>query len=416
MKYFFILGHQPELSLAEIKSVLHPLTDFRIEFISPDFCLVQTEKKINLTSIQNILGGTIKTGEIITEFKENQISKNLFSSLFSRVFSSLDNDSKINFGFSLYGSGKEISKLQFWEKRIKSWSLDFKKNLQKQGLSARWVSSKERFLSSVILQKNKILEKGFEVVFLFNSQGKVWGGRTISCQNFRTYEIFDFKRPARNIKRGMIPLRLAKIMINLADIKKDFSQVILDPFCGFGTILQEAAFLGYSNLIGSDQDLEAVQGTKDNLDWMQSQGFIFKSNVFQADVRNLSQKIKPKSIDFIISEPYLGPLKINNWAKEVKEISSLYLAAFQEFFHILKPRGRICIIFPVFKKNQKAHFLPILKEIKNLGYDLVSLDNSSQRGSLIYSRPSQTVQREIFLWTQSSRFSPLKTVQKRDVK
>lgn len=400
MKYFFILGHQPELSLAEIKSVLRPLTDFRIEFVSSDFCLVQTEKKVSLTSIQNILGGTIKTGEIITEFKDNQISKNLFFSLLSRIFSSLDTSSKINFGFSLYDSEKKSSKLQFWEKKIKSWSLDFKKNLQKQGFSARWVSSKERFLSSVILRKNKILEKGFEVVFLFNSQGKAWAGRTISCQNFRTYEIFDFKRPARDIKRGMIPLRLAKIMINLVDIKKDFSQVILDPFCGFGTILQEAAFLGYSHLIGSDQDSEAVQGTRDNLAWMQSQGFNFKSNVFRADVRGLSQKIKPKSIDLIVSEPYLGPLKINNWSKEIKEISKLYLAAFQEFRHILKFPGRICIIFPVFKKNQKAHFLPILKEIKDLGYSIISLDNSNQRGSLIYSRPRQTVQREIFLWTQ----------------
>ncbi|MCF7906705.1 hypothetical protein K9K85_00245 [Patescibacteria group bacterium] len=409
MKYFFILGHQPDLSLTEIKSVLRPLTDFQIEFISREFCLIQTEKKLDLSSIQSILGGTIKAGRIISSFKEDQISKKLFFSLIPRA-SFLDKSSRINFGFSFYGLQPKSSKLNFFEKQIRSWSLKLKKEFQGQGFSARWVSSQERFLSSVILKKNKILEKGFEIVFLFNSQGQAWAGQTISCQNFRAYEIFDFKRPARDIKKGMIPLRLAKIMINLADIKKDFSQIIFDPFCGFGTILQEAAFLGYSSLMGSDQDSKAVQGTKDNLKWMRSQGFKFESTVFQADVRDLSQKMKPGIIDLIVSEPYLGPLKINNWAKEVKEISKLYLAAFQEFYGILKPQGRICIIFPVFKKNQESHFLPILKQIKDLGYKIISLDNfnrgefsnkeNNQRGSLIYSRPRQTVQREIFIFSK----------------
>jgi tRNA G10 N-methylase Trm11 len=409
MKYFFILGHQPELSLAEIKSVLRPLTDFQTEFISSEFYLIRTEKKLDLISIQSTLGGTIKVGKIISGFKENQISEKLFFSLISRA-SFLGKSSRVNFGFSFYGLQSKSSKLNFLEKQIKFWSLKLKKEFQGQGFSARWVSSQERFLSSVILKKNKILEKGFEIVFLFSSQGQVWAGQTISCQDFRAYEIFDFKRPYRDIKKGMIPLRLAKIMINLVDIKKDFSQIIFDPFCGFGTILQEAAFLGYSSLIGSDQDAKAVQGTKANLKWMCNQGFNFKSTVFQADVHDLSQKMKPEIIDLIVSEPYLGPLKINNWPKEAKEISKLYLAAFQEFYSILKPQGRICIIFPVFKKNQKTHFLPILKQIKELGYKIIFLDNfnrdkfsnqkNNQRGSLIYARPRQSVQREIFIFSK----------------
>jgi len=50
--------------------------------------------------------------------------------------------------------------------------------------------------------------------------------QTLTCQDFRAYEIRDFKRPVRDIKRGMIPLRLAKIMLNLADEGK----IILKSF------------------------------------------------------------------------------------------------------------------------------------------------------------------------------------------
>jgi len=398
MKYFFALGHQPKLSLTEIKSVLSPLTNFVIKNTSFEVCIIETKEKIDLNLMQKRLGGTIKIGKIIKESKGSKISFPTLLSVVDKICSNLNN-SKIYFGFSLYNLRPKLLNFGIFMRQMNLLAPKLKNKLKIQGLSSRWVSSKKRILSSVIIRRNKLLKNGFELVFLFDS-GKVFWGQTLSCQDFRAYEIRDFKRPVRDIERGMIPLRLAKIMLNLADKKKDNSQVILDPFCGFGTILQEAAELGYFNLIGSDDDKKVVDGTKENLEWFAALGAKFQANIFQSDVRKISQKIEHSSVDLIVTEPYLGPLKIKDWQSEVRKISNLYIASFKEFEKILKIQGRICIIFPAFLSSHRdLHFLPILEELKRMGWEIQPFADGTQRGSIIYSRSDQFVHREIFIFT-----------------
>ena len=398
MKYFFALGHQPKLSLAEIKSVLSPLTDFVIKNVSYEICIIETKEKIDLNLMQKKLGGTIKIGEIIKESEGNKILFLELLDVTNKIYSNLNN-SKIHFGFSLYNLGTSPSDFSVFMRQINFLALKLKNKLKSQGISSRWVSSKKRILSSVIVRRNKILSNGFEIVFLIDS-GKIFWGKTFSCQDFRAYEIRDFKRPVRDIERGMIPLRLAKIMLNLADKEKNYSQVIIDPFCGFGTILQEAAQLGYTHLIGSDNDNKAVDGTKENLKWFAGFGSKFKANIFQSDVRKISQKIENFSVDLIVTEPYLGPLKIKDWQSEVRKISDLYIASFREFRKILKSKGRICIIFPAFlDSNKDLHFLPILEELKRIGWEIQPFNDGIKRGSIVYSRSDQFIHREIFIFT-----------------
>jgi len=398
MKYFFALGHQPKLSLAEIKSVLSSLTDFVVKSISSEICIIEIKEKIDLNLIQKRLGGTIKIGKII---QESEGSKILFSTILdtvNKIYSNLNN-SKVYFGFSLYNLTTKSLDFNIFTRQVKFLALKLKNKLKSQGFSSRWVSSKKRILSSVIIKRNKVLENGFEIVLLIDFK-KIFLAQTLTCQDFRAYEIRDFKRPVRDIKRGMIPLRLAKIMLNLADEGKNHSQIILDPFCGLGTILQEAAGLGYSYLIGSDNDKKAVDGTKENLKWFTYLNSKFQANIFQIDVKKISQKIEPFSIDLIVTEPYLGPLKIRDWQLEVKKISELYSLSFKEFKKILKPNGRICIIFPAFlDSNRNLHFLPILEKLRKMDWRIKPFTNGTKRGSIVYSRPDQFVYREIFIFT-----------------
>jgi len=58
--------------------------------------------------------------------------------------------------------------------------------------------------------------------------------------------------------------KLALSLINLSCVKKE--QILLDPFCGAGSILIEAALLGIET-IGCDIFKKHVQGTKANLKW-----------------------------------------------------------------------------------------------------------------------------------------------------
>jgi len=110
MKYFFALGHQPKLSLAEIKSVLSSLTDFVVKSISSEICIIEIKEKIDLNLIQKRLGGTIKIGKII---QESEGSKILFSTILdtvNKIYSNLNN-SKVYFGFSLYNLTTKILRL-----------------------------------------------------------------------------------------------------------------------------------------------------------------------------------------------------------------------------------------------------------------------------------------------------------------
>ena len=80
-------------------------------------------------------------------------------------------------------------------------------------------------------------------------------------QDIESYTKRDRERPKRDAKVGMLPPKLAQIIINLAagqlpeeklqnicDIplgepipRRLLGQTVLDPFCGTGVILQEAS-------------------------------------------------------------------------------------------------------------------------------------------------------------------------------
>ena len=58
MQYFFQLGHEPEISAAELAAVFsQPL-----KIINNQYALLETTAELNATKLINQLGGTIKIG------------------------------------------------------------------------------------------------------------------------------------------------------------------------------------------------------------------------------------------------------------------------------------------------------------------------------------------------------------------
>lgn len=213
---------------------------------------------------------------------------------------------------------------------------------------------------------------------------------------------------------GLMPPKLAKIMLNLA--RADKHDTLLDPFCGFATILEEAMLWGYKNLIGSDINAETLAGAKENLEWLVKNYQLptTKYQLTECDARRLSQKFSPHSIDAIITEPYLGPPLRGKETPEkiqkiIKELSNLYLTSFREFKKIIKPSGRVVILFPVFHTEKQNFFLPILDEIKKIGFNVAdplpkdfkkyNFIKITPRNSILYFRPDQLVWREIFIFS-----------------
>jgi len=325
-----------------------------------------------------------------------------------------DAGKKTFFGFSFYELAEGISPRRFTEK-VKGLGMAVKEQLKEAGRSARLVVMKEgNALSSVVVKKNKLLSQGAEVVIFLTERG-IYLGRTERVQEFEEYGFRDFGRPSRDIISGTMPPKLAKMMINLAGI--GFDGTLLDPFCGSGTVLGEAGLMGYGNMIGADISAKAIEDTKRNMEWMGKnfQFSITNFQLFNTDIKKLVDKLAPSSVDAIVTEPYLGPPQKSNagrgeMERVAKDLSKLYLETFRVFKAILKPQARVVVIFPAFhpQGEEWVIYLPILEEIKSLGFSLVNplpealkSDQEirmTERGSIIFSRPDQRVLREIFVW------------------
>jgi tRNA G10 N-methylase Trm11 len=391
MKYYFILGKNPLLSKAEIEAVLEfKKTNFKVLEFFEQVLIIETKKLLDIDWLNNRLGGTIKIGQLLGEINQLEEIQDSFFDWFKF------GENKVFFGFSLYQLHKQnnLSKAQ---KKLLVIAMEIKRILREEkNINSRWVASKEPQLSAVIVKKNKLLKYGSDICFFLN-QDKILVGQTLAVQLFEEFGARDYARPGRDDVSGMLPPKLAKIMVNLAQAKE--TDMILDPFCGSGTILQEATLMNYENLIGFDKSDRAVNDTKNNLSWLAEkyQLDLSKIEIEQSDVNNLSNKFKPKTIDHIITEPYLGPpLKGNEGDKQIdliiEELENIYLQAFANFKEILKMKGKAIIVFPIFKIRNNYKKLVILNEIEELGFKILNKED------LIYSRPKQFVWREIIIF------------------
>jgi len=454
MQYFFILGNNPTLSLAEISAVFG-LDKIQGYLAAPDVFILETGQEISPAELIKKLGGTIKIGLIMAGSEPNK------EALLKQAISLIDKQEKpgkFKFGLSYYGCKKmKLHRQKSVASYVGAWSetphrkpyghytfiprqesrafwcgvnlkpigMAIKKYLQGQKISCRFVTSKEKTLSSVVVEQNKLTSRGIEIV-LIEEDGKILIGKTLAVQPFKELSFRDYGRPRRDDYSGMLPPKLAQIMINLAtpavgtqDVgTQDFvfpqkNFVILDPFCGSGTILTEAVLMGYKNLIGSDISQKAVEDTKKNMTWVKNK---FGIDIRQSsiDIRNLSatelsRVIKPQSIDAIITEPYLGPPRGKIDIKKIaQELEQLYTKSLSEFNKILKPGGRIVMIWPVFRISHIAqHITPNINGFKIINPIPESLRQNkaiilTDRNTIIYGREQQKVWREIVILEKES--------------
>ncbi len=202
----------------------------------------------------------------------------------------------------------------------------------------------------------------------------------------------------------MLPPKLARVLLNLAEI--DFDKKILDPFCGSGTILAEAAVMGFKNLYGADRSTKAIESSRENLEWIMNQYGLKNINLrlYNEKVENLSKKFKTRSFDGIITEPYLGPPLHGNESQaflrtEVQNLQKLYIRAFQNFSRVLKPGAAVVFLIPKFFVNNSRIKPRVSSEIKKTGFLRKPFFNDQD--CIIYHRPGQYLAREIHRFTKT---------------
>lgn len=388
-QYAFILGRSPALSAGELANVF---SDKKAVLTTAETVILELGD-IKPVETMRRLGGTVKLGEVLVKTTEQNLAEEILKIL--KVFAPAEG--KLVFGLSQYGLNQP------------KLGAVIKKQLKAKGVKARWAISKNPKLSSADVFLNKLLGKGVELLIIKKKED-IFIAKTLAVQDFEKYSQRDYGRPARDMRSGMLPPKVAKMMINLAQSPLD--GCLIDPFCGSGTILQEALLLGYQDVWGSDVSKKAVQDARANLKWLAEKSGLpdnYGLRVKQISVEKLADYFEENYFDAMVTEPYLGPplrgRETENEIKSIiKELSELYLKFFIQAKFVLKSEGKIVIIFPVFILQNKKLFLPILEQIEKIGFKIKSPLPSewgfkiSDRNSLIYFRPDQRVQREILIF------------------
>ena len=417
--YCFALGNNHSLCKVEIINVLYQKEiDFEILEASQETLIISTRIDLEQAVSINDFGSTAK---LIKIFHSGDLYDFHSSpeTILGKYLLPLEITDHIQNGLSIYGSGckyKDLNKTFGLAPTIIS---EVKKYLSQSNIRCGFLPITERIIPTANIDNNKILSKGYELIVAVG-KNTIYIGKTISIQDYKNYSFRDYERPARDSHSGMTPPKLAKMMINLA--RKTTDEHLLDPFCGSGTFLMEMLLLGYKHITGSDLESKAVADTQTNTDWvLQNYPQIDKNSeigIFQCDAKKISQKIAKKSIDAIVTEPYLGSPKAIHFnqhqiSQEIKRLEPLYTDSFKEFSSILSKFGTIVIIFPVFKYKDNFYYLEIIEKLKQIGFeqknylpDKFQKDqeklrlNLTGRGTIVYYRPDQTVSREIILFTK----------------
>ncbi len=394
MKYFLILGSNPSISLGEFYSYFSKKgIDFSLEPINKEIAFFETDHSFDPLGLIKRLGGIIKIGVVEKEVKSLKAGD--FVEILKEKNAKIEH--KIKFGFSLYG------KDHFPFNRL---SMQIKNILKNENISSRWVTSKEKNLSSVVVEQNGLLKKGIEYL-LVKHEEKYLLGHTLCVQDFKGLSRRDYGRPERDDVSGMLPPKLAQIMINISGVFQD--DLLLDPFCGSGTVLSEAALMGVKNLYGSDLSSKAVSDTEANLRWIKKNNNIdFNLEIKKADASKLSTEFVGPKINFVVTEPYLGPQRgYHHIQKTVNELELMYSKTIKELSKITTKRATVVMVWPIFvsrEGDKRKIFLDNINtfdfKIKNilpkhfLDFKFIS---QTRRGGLVYGRPGQKVWREIVL-------------------
>ncbi len=398
MRYFFVLGRNPALSIAEILSLVPKgtITGYSNEIVT------LSQEGSDPPFLR--LGGTIKAGIV----QEGVYAQKDLEAVCESLLYTQEPEFRTHVGFSVYAG--EDGAVTMTPEAVHAMSMSLKRRITGKGERLRVVTSRERTLSSVVVAKNHLLDRGVEIVFIGTKQGFLIGCTTW-VQAFEDQSNRDFGRPARGMEVGMLPVQLARIMINLSGVAPN--ETLLDPFCGFGTVLTEAIAMGHHRVIGADKEVKMVDATEKNLSWLT--GSTDKSyeirevQFITSPVEQLSRHVRPRSVEGIVTEPYLGPTRgMMDYESVIKELAQLYSAAFEQFSIVLKPGGRVVFIFPAFKtghalKKTSEH---VLSEIKKMGFRAVPLlpeamaksYNLKNRTSIVYARSDQKIVREILVF------------------
>lgn len=384
--YITVLGRQPALGIAELEQLygaanVRWFSDATATVMGDDFDF-------------NRLGGSQKAGKVVVERSGNwrDISAWMVKEYTTRWKA---HEGKITLGISAYG-------LKVTSRDVQKTGITLKQSLKRQGVSLRLVPNAEPALNTAASHHNKLglSPNHVELFIIRGTSGKIIVAESIGAQNITALAARDQARPKTDSFVGMLPPKLARIMVNLTG--RDVGR-ILDPFCGTGVLLQEAALLGF-DVYGTDLSEKMIRYSKANLDWITAKyGLKTKVTLTEGDAMEFSWE---KPIAAVATETYLGqPFSAPPSSAKLTEVRGNCNHIISEFLKNIAAQlasGTPLVVAIPAWNDGTGNFthLPLVSSLEKLGYRRILLTHARPE-QLLYYREGQVVARELLLLERS---------------
>ena len=365
MDYIFIPGKNWRLSLAEVAAFADARKiNFKVQEFSREFLRVNAEAASYKFPIDDF-GGIIKIGSVKNVI-QTSILERFFVNSDKTAKAEIGNEiatsdvievivgrttGKVLFGVSVYCADRSLRGFSGRIQRLVGSAV--KKELKAEGVKSDFMgfSANREFpqLTHVEVLKKQLIEKGAEVLVCVGKENTIMA-TTVGVHNPFEFQKRDVGKPVERRIFAMPP-RLAKIMVNLAECVP--GKTFLDPFCGVGTILQEALLSG-AHVVGADMNPWCVKAARENLEWLTREYELKDADftVLQGDARKLSPRIR--NVDCIATEPDLGPalrdVPTNAYAAKITaKLEPLFFGFLEDAFDVFNNGGRLALVTPFFQ-------------------------------------------------------------------
>ncbi len=413
--YAIQCGRLPQLSVLELEAVLPRFgvrpesTRMQREIYS--FTSVKPLLDEQVQSLQASLGGTIRIIELCRTTSDTSQVAEICTKLATELFDGAVG--KLTVGVSVWNDA---------DTHLRPFDVarTLKRGMVSAGASLRFVTAAQNgmHLSTAQLIHNKLAwlagdrtdtSRALELCAI-HVDGAWQIGHTLTGQNINSYTKRDFGIPVPDAESGMLPPKLAQIMLNIAlhDLKLD-DVLVYDPFCGNGRVVLEARLLGLPS-VGSDIVERKTNATQENLKWLQREypqastepatsatswvGDATDAKSFAPAVA-LAGKLKRTVV--IVAEPFLGkPLRTElpesgreSW---LAELATLYTSFFEAVLQEKQVVTRLLVVFPRAKvaaseNNEAGLYEHMIDTLDRFGY--------SHQRLFCYDRPDSFVRRDL---------------------
>lgn len=229
---------------------------------------------------------------------------------------------------------------------------------------------------------------------LVQAAGECLVVRVAAHQDIDEFTRRDRSLPVLDMKRGMLPTKLARMMANIAlgDQPLNPTTVVLDPFCGTGRLLIESLLLG-SGVLGADIDPAAIVASVKNLTWAADTYHLAsfdQDQLFAAPIDKVASLLSPASLRAVATEPFLGPPALraqtaNERDERFATLAPQYEALLRASQVLLEPGGRLVAVFPLI--GDHSLFARFVDRLHGFGYHLLD--------SIPVTRSDQWIARDI---------------------